>query len=97
MVLSRFKRAILKAVRSRVSMDAPLQRHDDPEAGPLDQGMEETRMLSLRLIDHAEDSVVLSFMEADGSWWVPRTSNPVCGATSVAGGFDSHALPPLPC
>ena len=34
-------------------------------------------------------------MEADGSWWVPRTSNPVCGASSVAGGFDSHALPPL--
>jgi hypothetical protein len=95
MVLSRFKRAILKAVRSRVSMDAPLQRHDDPDPGPLDQGMEEARMLSLRLIDHVEDSVVLSFMEADGSWWVPRTSNPVCGATSVAGGFDSHALPPI--
>lgn len=51
-------------------------------------------MLRLRLIDHAGDSVVLSFTEADGSWWVPRTSNPACGATSVAGGFDSHALPP---
>ncbi|HHO76515.1 MAG TPA: hypothetical protein ENN05_08830 [Deltaproteobacteria bacterium] len=36
----------------------------------------------------------VSPVEADGSWWVPRTSNPVCCATSVAGEFDSHPLPP---
>jgi hypothetical protein len=94
MILSRFKRVIFEDVRSRVSLDALLQRHVDPSAGPLDKGLEEARMLRLRLIDHAGDSVVLSFTEADGSWWVPRTSNPVSGATSACGGFDSHALPP---
>jgi hypothetical protein len=45
-------------------------------------------------IDQAHKNMLMNYMEADGSWWVPRTSNPVCGATSVAGGFDSHALPP---
>ena len=29
-----------------------------------------------------------------GHWWPSRTSNPVCGVKSLAGGFDSHALPP---
>jgi len=24
-----------------------------------------------------------------------KTSNPVCGSSRVAGGFDSHALPPV--
>ena len=27
-------------------------------------------------------------------WWDSRTSNPVWGAKTVPGGFDSHALPP---
>jgi hypothetical protein len=27
-------------------------------------------------------------------WWGSRTSNPVCGANTLVGGFDSHALPP---
>ena len=27
-------------------------------------------------------------------WWGSRTSNPVWGANTVPGGFDSHALPP---
>ena len=27
-------------------------------------------------------------------WWGSRTSNPVCRANYLAGGFDSHALPP---
>ena len=27
-------------------------------------------------IDHAYEDVVLYAVEADGSWWVPRTSNP---------------------
>ena len=31
-----------------------------------------------------------------GYWWPSRTSNPVCRVNSLAGGFDSHALPPLP-
>ena len=44
-------------------------------------------------LDHL--SMLRSVAEADGSWWVPRTSNPVWGATSVSGGFDSHALPPI--
>ena len=34
-------------------------------------------------------------MEAVGFWWVPRTSNPVWGASSVLGRFDSCALPPF--
>ena len=29
-----------------------------------------------------------------GHWWPSRTSNPVCRVNSLAGGFDSHALPP---
>ena len=29
-------------------------------------------------------------------WWGSRTSNPVWGANTVPGGFDSHALPPYP-
>jgi hypothetical protein len=28
-------------------------------------------------------------------WWGSRTSNPVCRANTLAGGFDSHALPPI--
>ncbi len=28
-------------------------------------------------------------------WWGSRTSNPVWGARTVPGGFDSHALPPF--
>ena len=31
---------------------------------------------------------------AAGSRWAPWSSKPVWGATSVPGGFDSHALPP---
>ena len=30
-------------------------------------------------------------------WWGSRTSNPVWGAKTVPGGFDSHALPPFFC
>ena len=33
-------------------------------------------------------------MGVDGSWWVPRTSNPMWGGSAVLGGFDSHTLPP---
>jgi hypothetical protein len=47
------------------------------------------------ILDHTFASVLEVLLEADGSWWAPRTSNPVSGATSAWGGFDSHALPPL--
>jgi hypothetical protein len=39
--------------------------------------------------------VLYTPVEAVGSWWVPRTSNPVWGASSVLGRFDSCALPPV--
>jgi len=45
-------------------------------------------------IGHVCHIVLPWFLEADGSWWVPRTSNPVWGVTNVLGGFDSYALPP---
>ena len=47
------------------------------------------------ILDHTFVSVLEVLLEADGSWWAPRTSNPVSGATSAWGGFDSHALPPF--
>ena len=34
-------------------------------------------------------------MGADESRWASRTSNPLGGVSSVFGGFDSHALPPV--
>ena len=33
--------------------------------------------------------------KCQGHWWASRTSNPVWGAKTVPGGFDSHALPPI--
>jgi hypothetical protein len=30
-----------------------------------------------------------------GHWWASRTSNPVKGASTLLGEFDSHALPPF--
>ncbi len=36
-------------------------------------------------------------MRADVARWLPWSSKPVGGVTSLAGGFDSHALSEFPC
>ena len=33
--------------------------------------------------------------KCQGHWWASRTSNPEWGASTLPGGFDSHALPPF--
>ena len=38
---------------------------------------------------------VASPTEVERAWWLSRTSNPVRRVNSLAGGFDSHALPPF--
>ena len=38
---------------------------------------------------------VASPTEVERAWWLSRTSNPVRWVNSLAGGFDSHALPPF--
>ena len=38
---------------------------------------------------------VASRTEVERAWWLSRTSNPVRRVNSLAGGFDSHALPPI--
>ena len=40
-------------------------------------------------------NIVATMRKRIGHWWASRTSNPVCGVRSLAGGFDSHALPPF--
>lgn len=40
------------------------------------------------------DYNIIVLMGVDGSWWVPRTSNPMWGGSAVLGGFDSHTFPP---
>src|SRR6266849_5874907 len=52
-----------------------------------------TRLFSLALSHHGSNDVRIGMEASLGRCWA-WSSKPVCGASRVAGGFDSHWLPP---
>jgi hypothetical protein len=85
-------------------VDGPGQRPDHPSGGghssPERFSSWTTLWRGCRRRDFNRSSVAIRIVllihwKCQGHWWASRTSNPEWGASTLPGGFDSHALPPI--